>query len=144
MRNQYKILAEKYSQVNEWATQMNPEETHEIIRDALACRSHEEFINAMKPYHKKYGMDVFLHRGILVNEIDKLPLNHGPGSEYPPSTNLSAAIKGALEYLQYNNKSYKVYSKKLWDEWRSIYKPYLDLQKDLAQKNKDTGINLDI
>ena len=158
MRNQYKVLSEKYDLVNE-VTSIDAQKTTKLVQDVLKCRSREELIKTMIPYFKKYGHNFLIRKEVLYHELNKLPFPDSPSPvvDYiDPKSSASKlywAFSGVLRYLRYMNEHgsekhfaeyYKNYSKEMWKDWWDIYKPVLDAIDSIKQKNQETGINLDI
>lgn len=156
MRDQYKVLSEKYNQVQEaekTTSPLTPEETAVMINKILDCRSQQDLVNVAASYYKRYDdytnthyQEFWFDADTLKSMINRLSLPEGVNILYQ-------AFGRALQYLYQVNsfglesryvKDYKKISKRAWDKWWEIYEPYLKAKEDLTQKNKETGINLDI
>ena len=149
---------------------LTPQETVEMVNKVLSCKTYEDLLKTLSPYYERYndyhyasipGNEYWFDMDTLTDIINNLPLpkkvklkrvtyRNLPSISTPVYV-LESVIMLALKYIYLltNNrkeeaKEYEIHPKTSWSEWWDIYKPVLDAQEDLAQKNKETGINLDI
>ena len=166
MRNQYKVLTEKYNTVlNENARAVY----EKLANEFLNCTTMEELKKILK------NSPINLHKlkiptlsDIIRDKIKDLDLPNLP-KEYPYSpdvwahsalTSMIAAIKceefmalrasGDQAALATNRNVYgdpntvgkqaKIY----WNMWQRVYGPYMAAQKSIKKQSDELGINLDI
>ena len=166
MRNQYKVLSEKYDQVQE--AERHPQETQEtveMVNKVLSCKTYEDLLKALSPYYERYrayitGNKHWYDMDILAKVVSSLPLPETvvimrgksiTAITSTPTHVLQSMIMAALHYIHLlasdkkeDAKKYEYYPKIMWSEWWDIYKPVLDAIDSIKQKNQETGINLDI
>ena len=166
MRNQYKVLAEKYSQVlvegkKPW---LSPKQTATLVKNCLKCETPEDFLNTIKKYYALYNSEIrpddknWIDVHTVNKEINKLPFptKDEPLDYFDAESNAGRfyqVINGAMQYLMArwsfsdsstNVEGYKRFYLEMWKRWWKIYGTLLKAQRSLLKKNKETGINLDI
>lgn len=168
MRNRYRVLAEKYELVQESTTDTLPGEQicREFVLKCANAGSVEEVLNLTKEfkdtwdrtYPDKVVNPTALY--IITKDIDSEMFGTGYFIDLYNalyyailSLNTQQTIdeikkKGGKEHqlphLEYSLVRYLKNVKRAWDKWYKVMKPYKKAQKSIAQKSKETGINLDI
>ena len=153
MRDQYKVLQEKYSLVNE----TNWEEKYtKFALDCLQANTFEEFFALCEEVHhgvRNFDWDVGYLGDFIGNIITKntgiqktLPLAKAVAEGLAAAWYKSSYGRSRLEQRQIKRHWENSYtqSKIYWDVWYKELSKYRNAQKRMQQQNKDTGINLDI
>ena len=177
MRDQYKVLSEKYEQIQEGEADLEIKHTPitrpryasadvyiKMLKSLMKAETFEQAKQIVKESSKsgKYVMSRSLLIKTLKQVVDPLGIDKHPedpftrygdpnyvstyGASFLYSTivfiydGMIAEMKGADRGAQNN---YFV-AEKRWNQWRAAYVPYKKALHGLEQKNKETGINLDI
>lgn len=162
MRDQYKILAEKYDMVQE---KKGPPDYKKLVQDCFTASSLQEVIKIIKGLDKTSNiLDGSLGENskVLYKEVETLIDQHGLeyvtlqdlyniiiyswGYLLQTKRSLNKNIKNTSRREQYLNsaKHYLEVAKTNWKDFHKTVQTLRQAQKDLEQKNKETGINLDI
>lgn len=164
MRNQYKVLEEKYDQLvlkeNEPAFSVvnDPVFTKEFVERTLQCDTYEKFRSVIKEYILKYpeikkAVRPAAHHHSWLDFFTTVKIINDLGIE----DIIFEYYLRAVEDTAYNvlleiekNPSFIIWTAskrtalKAWNAWWAAYGPYMDAKKKIEQQNKETGINLDI
>ena len=153
MRNQYKLLSEKYSTILEGGHDdpiNTPEYYTSFVQKAIYADNIDDFEKILAEFAKQnyYRMNKFALYECVEQEVLKV---------FAGFVRTDAELKEIRESLDlaiYYMLMYvirpdgKIFSaakaKKSWEEWNYFCKSLRSAQKNLKQKNKETGINLDI
>ena len=158
MRDQYKLLAEKYNTILE-GEEDGPDDPRnlpghytEFVQKAMHADNIDDFEKILTEFAKQnyYQMNKFALYDSVEQEVAKvfagIVNNNVELSKIRES--LDMAIYYMLMYVIYPEKESinprKPMAEKSWKEWNYSYNKLKAAQKDLEQKNKETGINLDI
>ena len=155
MRNQYKLLSEKYSTILEDESDIpinTPEYYTSFVQKAMNADNLNDFEKIVKDFASQnyYMMNKFALYECVNREILKAFAGIiSPGRELSQiRESLDLALYYMLMYVIYPDKETinprKPAAERSWKEWDYYYKKLRNAQKDLEQKNKETGINLDI
>jgi len=158
MRNQYRVLAEKYSLVNEGIS----EPMKQLFDDLLKATSLKEFIDTIQtsslfPGMLKMGQAYGLNLG-YAEAIESYPyLKALPTSKnfFPADALFYNAITIATAYAQqdgwhkrnHNENSPRHYlpsAQAAWKSWWEYYEPIKKAGEQLKKGSEEAGVNLDI
>jgi hypothetical protein len=158
MRDQYKVLAEKYSLVNESISKP----MKQLFDDLLKATSLKEFIDTIQssslfPGMLKMGQAYGLNLGYS-EAIESYPYLKGlPTSKnfFPADALFYSAITSATAYAQqdgwhkrnHNENSPRHYlpgAQAAWNTWWEYYEPIMKAGEQLKKGSEEAGVNLDI
>ena len=162
MRNQYKILSEKYSLVNE--SQVGP--VRDLLDDLLQADTFEEFVNIIQTnplfiYMVKERPNENINNTLRIGEtLFKHPyIESLPPSKYgyPGDGIFYRIVKNMLEYAQKDSlrklyphlgyspsEEYLLDVQLAWKNWWEYYEPIKKAAEQMQKGSEEAGINLDI
>ena len=158
MRDQYKVLAEKYSLVNERIS----EPMKQLFDDLLKATSLKEFIDTIQssplfPNMLKIGQGYGHNMGYAEAIRDYPYLNALPMSKnfYPADALFYGVLTNATAYAQqdgwhkrnHNENSPRHYlpsAQAAWKSWWEYYEPIKKAGEQLKKGSEEAGVNLDI
>jgi hypothetical protein len=164
MRNQYKVLSEKYSLVNE--SQVGP--VKDLLDDLLQAETSEEFINIIKTnplfiYMVKKRPDENINNALRIGEtLFKHPyIESLPPSKYgyPGDGIFYRVVRSMIDYAQ-KDSLHKMYphlgyrlpeenildidSRLAWTNWWEYYEPIKKATEQMKKAEDEANIKLDI
>ena len=162
MRNQYKVLFEKYSLVNE--SEVGP--VKDLLDDLLQAETFEEFINIIKAnplfiYMLKKRREENINNALRIGDtLFKHPyIESLPPSKYgyPGDGIFYRVVRSMIDYAQ-KDSLYKMYPHLgfrppeeyymdvglAWTNWWEYYEPIKKAAEQMQKGSEKAGLNLDI
>ena len=162
MRNQYKVLSEKYSLVNE--SEVGP--VKDLLDDLLQAETFEEFINIIKAnplfiYMLKKRREENINNALRIGDtLFKHPyIESLPPSKYgyPGDGIFYRVVRSMIDYAQ-KDSLYKMYPHLgfrppeeyymdvglAWTNWWEYYEPIKKAADAMQDASKKADVNLDI